>query len=348
MEAAVPSELRKRLTRNGDDASLYEEVRYEVAIGLGDSDTLTILGETLWLTPGDRPASHQPGPKQLSFFPQEPEPPEYVALPESHHAPSGWRRVVSKKASSGNDYFQAETTKWNNLFRFGAQKLALANLPEDEDRFPVGTWFKSLLAEGTQRIVLDSRAMREPAPTGSGTAFLPDGSNLPRVIEALRQDKERFGRWIAHIQTALPDIDTIDVRERPEDRRRYLVVTYHSGQELPSWAVSDGTLRLLALTLLAYAPIAGSLVLVEEPENGIHPQAVETVFQSLSSARDRQILCASHSPVVLSMAEPPQILCFATTPEGATDIVRGDHHPRLRDWQGEVDLGTLFGAGVLG
>ncbi len=131
VEAAVPSELRKRLTRNGDDASLYEEVRYEVAIGLGDSDTLTILGETLWLTPGDRPASHQPGPKQLSFFPQEPEPPEYVALPESHHAPSGWRRVVSKKASSGNDYFQAETTKWNNLFRFGAQKLALANLPED-------------------------------------------------------------------------------------------------------------------------------------------------------------------------------------------------------------------------
>ncbi len=52
--------------------------------------------------------------------------------------------------------------------------------------------------------------------------------------------------------------------------------------------------------------------------------------------------------LILSLTEPSQVLCFARTPEGATDIVRGSHHPRLREWRGETDLGTLFASGVLG
>ena len=88
--------------------------------------------------------------------------------------------------------------------------------------------------------------------------------------------------------------------------------------------------------------------MIEEPENGIHPRAVETMFQSLSSVYDAQILMATHSPVILSKAEARQVLCFAKTPEGATDIVRGDLHPLLQDWKGETNLGVLFAAGVLG
>jgi hypothetical protein len=72
------------------------------------------------------------------------------------------------------------------------------------------------------------------------------------------------------------------------------------------------------------------------------------MYQSLSSVYDAQILMASHSPVILSAASPEGVLCFAKTPEGATDIVRGDRHPRLTDWHGEVDLGSLFASGVLG
>lgn len=133
-------------------------------------------------------------------------------------------------------------------------------------------------------------------------------------------------------------------RESPS----YPHVVYTNGLEIPSWGVSDGTLRLLALTLLAYGGEPGKIYLIEEPENGIHPQAVETFFQSLSSAYDCQILCASHSPVVLSPAEPKDILCFAKTAEGATDIARGDEHPKLREWKQSADLGTLFATGVLG
>jgi len=117
---------------------------------------------------------------------------------------------------------------------------------------------------------------------------------------------------------------------------------------VPSWMASDGTLRLLALTIPAYIPDFKGICLIEEPENGIHPKAVETVFQSLSSVYDAQVLLATHSPVILSVAEADKVLCFKKTDSGATDIVRGSEHPALRNWRGGINLGDLFAAGVLG
>lgn len=111
---------------------------------------------------------------------------------------------------------------------------------------------------------------------------------------------------------------------------------------------SDGTLRLLALTLPAYFPEVKGVYLIEEPENGIHPRAVETMFHSLSSVYSAQILLATHSQVILSVAKVSQVLCFSKTEKGSTDIVRGKEHPALRDWKGETNLGVLFASGVLG
>ena len=88
------------------------------------------------------------------------------------------------------------------------------------------------------------------------------------------------------------------------------------------WTVSDGTLRLLALTFPAYITELQGIYLIEEPENGIHPKAVETVIQSLSSVYNAQILLATHSPVILGISNIEDVLCFAKTEEGATDIVK--------------------------
>jgi predicted ATPase len=179
---------------------------------------------------------------------------------------------------------------------------------------------------------------------------LPDGSTLPWVVDRLAsREPARFKDWINHVRTALPELKTVERIERPEDRHRYLVLGLQNGLRIPSWAASDGTLRLLGLTLLAYLPnLAATVFLIEEPENGIHPRAVESVMQSLSSVYGAQVLLATHSPVILSIAKLDQVLCFAKTPEGATDIVRGSDHLGLKHWKGEVDLGTLFASGVLG
>ncbi|MBP8973674.1 MAG: AAA family ATPase [Anaerolineae bacterium] len=326
----------------------YRRLRYEVRIGVQEeSSELAMLAETLWLAPPESvtQANHvQPRP-----FPSEPAVPARITAAPDSRAPAGWRRIVNKIERSGNDYFRAETTDWNNQFRLGPRRSALANLPEDESRFPAATWFKRYISEGVQRIMLNSEAMRRPSPPQSPRSFLPDGSNLPWVIDDLKQKHpERLSLWVEHLRTALPDVRGIDTVERPEDRHRYLVLEYETGLRVPSWLVSDGTLRMMALTILAYLPQMQGVYLIEEPENGIHPRAVEAVFQSLSSVYDAQVLLATHSPVILSLTEPEQLLCFARTPAGETDIVPGDEHPRLKDWRGEVSLSTLYASGVLG
>lgn len=341
IEAPIPPHLRRS---NGcGERGGHESVRYELSLGETEpGGSLGILGENLWLRP-----SNDVGPAQRALFPEPPPAPELLLRPEGSRGPKGWKKVVAKTGT--NDYFNSETSSWGAPFNLGPGRLALANLPEDEARFPVAIWFRRLLTKGIQRLELSSEALRHSAKPGSPTEFLPDGSNLPWVIDRFRTSQpEGFARWLAHVQTALPDLTGIDTIGREEDRHRYLRLTYRTGLQAPSWTVSDGTLRLLALTLLPYLDIPDRVFLIEEPENGIHPQAVETVFQALANAGDCQILCATHSPVFLSLAEPAQILCFARSPEGATDIVRGDRHPRLSQWKREIDLGTVFAAGLLG
>ena len=193
--------------------------------------------------------------------------------------------------------------------------------------------------------------MREPCRPDIPKNFLPDGSNLPIVIKGLREEHpERFKAWVEHVQVVFDNLVALEVEENPVDRFRYLTASFDSSK-VPGWLLSDGTLRLLALTLLAYLSprTYGGIDYVEEPENGVHPTALEAIYQSLSSTYTYggQVLVATHSPLLLGLAKPEEILCFALTSEGATCIVRGDNHPNLKNWKQGVTLETLFASGVL-
>ena len=138
------------------------------------------------------------------------------------------------------------------------------------------------------------------------------GSYLARFVARL-QDRSpgSFDDWIKHLRTCLPDLNGIRTVLRPEDKHRYLMLRYQNGIEVPSWAASDGTLRLLALTILAYVPEKGRTYLIEEPENAVHPTAIEAIYQSLSSVYESQVLMSSHSPIMLAAARPQELLCFS-------------------------------------
>lgn len=347
-ELAVEATIPDALQRAGNGG--YGRVRYEARVGVhAVTHEISLLAENLWLIKPNSTAQADGAEVQRSLFPMRPTPPKQIVHRSGHPTPPGRRRVLNKVPESGNDYFRAETSGWNNMFRLGPRRSALANLPEDQDKFPISIWFRRLLLEGVQRLVLNSAALRRPSPPGSPRRFLPDGSNLPWVVRDLEEKAPaQLEQWLAHVRTALPDLRAIRTVERPEDRHRYLVLDYDSHLNAPSWLVSDGTLRMLALTILAYIPGLEGIYLIEEPENGIHPRAVETVLQSVSSVYGAQVLLATHSPVILSLARPEQVLCFAKTDQGETDIVRGSEHPHLREWRGRADLGTLFASGVLG
>jgi predicted ATPase len=218
----------------------------------------------------------------------------------------------------------------------------------DETRFAAAASFKKALLEGIQMVVLDNQWLRASSPPGQGKVNLFDGLQLARRISRLNDSSpEDFHAWIKHIRTALPDIETIKTIFRPEDKHRYLIVRYNNGIEVPAWMLSDGTLRLLALTLLAYGPEAQGLYLIEEPEVGVHPSAFETIVQSLSSVYNGQVIITTHAPLLVGLSKPEDLLCFSKTEDG-TKVIRGSEHPLLQTWQSKIDIGDLFASGVLG
>lgn len=341
VEAKMPVEVCNAMA---PDKQRFSKVRYELEIGLEPTtNEIGLNHETLWLLEPDPPNSRRLNAQRELF------PVERSQMPSILCSSGKNKQTTLTKTPNGNDnYYTQGRQSYKPSFKLGRGRSALANIPADAESFPVSIWFRDFLEKGVQSFVLNSKSIRNPSPPGLGRAFLPDGSNLPWVIAELQKDVFRFNAWLEHVRTAFGDIQNITTVVRPEDRHCYLTVEYTNGASVPSWLVSDGTLRLLSLTIPAYVPDLQGVFLIEEPENGIHPRAIETVLQSLGSMYDSQVLVATHSPVALNMLEASKVLCFAKDCNGATDIVSGDQHPALRDWKrGEPDLGVLFASGIL-
>ncbi len=340
VEARIPDGLR-RLTMKPE----LDTVRYQVAIGFDETQRqFEFKAETLLLK---KTAAAVNAP-QRDLFPMPATGPQSLLTNIRQRS----NKVVINKVPGGNDNFYNEAKPpdvgWAPSFKLGPRRSALGNLLADEESFPVATWFRDHLSAGVQKFVLNSLTIKRPSPPTRVSGFLPDGSNLPWVAARLQQEEpERYRAWIEHLRTALPDLADIATFERPEDRHCYMIYEYAGGVKVPSWLVSDGTLRLTALTLPAYLVDLQGIYLIEEPENGIHPKAVSAVHDSLSSVYEAQMLLATHSPVVLNAAGLDDVLCFAKDDTGATDIVPGSEHPNLLQWQGAVDLGTLLASGAL-
>lgn len=224
---------------------------------------------------------------------------------------------------------------------------ALANLPMPEEECKAGFWLKDFLSNGVRVVRLDGNALRAPSPPQQKRQREMTGASLPRMVAQLSDRPEDFAAWIEHVRTVVPDLETVKSKPLPAERQRYLQLRFQNGIEVPSWCVSEGTLRLLALTILPYLREPDTVYLIEEPENGIHPTAVEAVYQSLSSMYSGQVMAASHSPIFVGLAKPEELLCFSRAAEGTT-VTRGSEHPVLKDWKRDVNISDLFAAGVLG
>lgn len=320
--------------------------RYELEVGPESGDgggAPVVTRENLFRLP------EEPGQleQQRSLFGDDSAAEEVV----HHTAPRGWRKIVGKTAE-GKDYFRDEKTDWNNQFRFGPTRSALGNIPEDTDRFPGAIAVRNLLRDGVMLVELDSHMLRLPSPPRSPTRLLRDGSNLAVAARALEQrDPVAFEQWVGHVGDAVAGLVAIDTWERPEDKHVVLRGRFRGAHEepVPSWLLSDGTLRLLGLSLLAYAEAEDQrgIYLVEEPENGLHPLAIQSVFDALSQMRTMQVFVATHSPVFLAQTSMDQALVFRRTEHGTSQILRGAEVVELQQWRGRVQLADVFATGVL-
>ncbi len=261
------------------------------------------------------------------------------------------------KTTKNTDFYAREKGTYQDSFNFGLDKLTLALTPPDEDRYPTANAVRRFLMQGVRYIQLNSPAMRLPCPATRPTDLELDGTNLARVVGRLLDAGAGSGpywaapespvaRWAAHLRYALPDLQSIGWARRQADNAEYLLLRYDNCLEAPSWVLSDGTLRMMALTLPAFLPPEPAVYMVEEPENGVHPRALEIVLRSLSSIPGAQLLLATHSPFVVQQCGIGPLLCFSRNDDG-THIVSGIEHPALTEWDGTPDLGIVFAAGVL-
>lgn len=267
------------------------------------------------------------------------------------------RRILGK-TGTGNDFYRRESGKYMDSFQFGPTKLALSLTPPDLQRYPTGNAVKDFLARGIRFIQLDSVAMRQPVAATRPTELELDGTNLPRVVGSIIKNglngaspahhESAITRWTEHLRFAIEDLESIDWAARPPDNAEYLVLRFRGGLECPSWLLSDGTLRMLALTAPAFLPGSPSVYMVEEPENGVHPYALEIILKALAAIPDAQVFLATHSPLVVQQAGVGSLLCFTRDEKAGVQIVHGRNHPALKHWEGSPDLAAIFESRVLG
>lgn len=315
-ELALEFDLPREVTDKLPPARGFRIFRYEVAVCEGERGVFVDSEQGILMPEWKLDA------RRNSLFPD----------PQKDHGtiligkPRGIRTVLSKYRD-GRDRFNievAERSGWVTSLSFGPRRSALGNLPESSERFPAATYAKQILQSRIKPLFLDSIKMRQASPPHLRRAdFPPDGSNLPWALADLKKNhRADYDEWLWHVQTILCDLEDIHVSVRPDGRHAYLKLLYETGVRVPSWMTSDGTLRFLALTLLAYLPSSDEVYLLEEPENGVHPLALDAVYDSLASVYDSQVLVATHSPAFLKLATPKEVLLFR---QGRR---RGDgHHP---------------------
>ena len=270
-------------------------------------------------------------------------------------------QIFSRGGPRGITWFRSERSDGKDIqVTFGTEETSAIRIlstlhglsfgPEDERMmdFTKSLGATNALKRVVQFLQLDGRKLRRSSMSNSddGTRLVEDGSNLPRVLAKLKSAPKQWEQWLEHVRMALPGLEDVRIVHREDDRHDYLMVR-RAGVEVPPWGVSEGTLRLFALTVIPYLRKFPIAYLLEEPENGIYPMAIEFAYQSLSTVYGAQVFIASHSPTLLRCVEPKQVLCFGHESEKGTVIVRGDEHPRLRQWLGSVDDAVFWAADIL-
>ena len=193
----------------------------------------------------------------------------------------------------------------------------------------------------------------------------PDGANLAAFLYRLREGANRRRRKRRRSQkprTAYRIIrDTVrlaapffeDFQLQPlalnEDKIRLEWRHRESGAYFDAASLSDGTLRFIALATLLLQPVSlrPSVILLDEPELGLHPYAITLLASMVKQASvDTQIILATQSPILLDYFDPEDVL-VADRVDGATQFTRLDSE-QLTEWLADYSLGQLWEKNELG
>lgn len=179
---------------------------------------------------------------------------------------------------------------------------------------------------------LEPTALRRPDDFANEAQISAEGEHIPNTLVRLEKNAQVASR----LAELIPGVMSVGVDSDEVRQQRTVQVTMQGGQRYSASSLSDGTLRFLALSVLASDPKATGLTCMEEPENGIHPLRIPEMLKLVRSLSDadfetqedwsdrgaiRQVIINTHSPLVVAGLPDDELLMAETLRlKGATFI----------------------------
>lgn len=222
---------------------------------------------------------------------------------------------------------------------------------KDSDLYPEITWLGGQF--GSIRLFREwslgrNTPARNPQQVDLPEDFLlEDAGNLGLVLNDLlhRGLRKRIIELLSRFYDGIEDIST-------KVHGGTIQVFLHEkglNQPVPATRLSDGTLRYLCLITILVHPSPPTLVCIEEPEIGIHPDILPTIGEMLVEASNRcQLIVTTHSDVLVSaFTEQPEFVLVCEKDAGGTSLRRLKENA-LEDWLKNYSLGEVWRMGEIG
>lgn len=174
------------------------------------------------------------------------------------------------------------------------------------------------------------------------------GLGFPTFLhDFLMNDRTRFFEMERRFYESFPAYDGLDVEDVGKGKETLWKLRFKTkfGQELEASEVSDGTMLYLAYLAIAYEAKGPTMLLVEEPENGIHHRSLEdvvSVLRKLAEDEDKQVILTTHSPYLLDLVEPDQVKVFSKQEDGTVEARTMSDHQEVRDMTKHFMSGTIW------
>ena len=194
--------------------------------------------------------------------------------------------------------------------------------------------------------------MKKVADVADNRFLRSDASNLASFLYFLRERHEDSYSLIRKaVQRVTPFFDDfiLEPTQLNPDKIRLEWRHKRSDKFFDTSSLSDGTLRLIALATLFLQPVnlRPSIILVDEPELGLHPYAITMLGSFIKSAAQKtQVVVSTQSALLLDQFEPEDVL-VADRIDDSTHLRRLESEP-LESWLEEYSLGQLWEKNQLG
>ena len=189
--------------------------------------------------------------------------------------------------------------------------------------------------------------LRQPQPADLPTdALLADSRNLGLILNELEHTDAgpEFNRLLSRF---LPRYQRFSTRIQGGTVQFYL----HEqglGTPIPATRLSDGTIRFMAMLALLLSPAPPPLICMEEPELGLHPDALALLANLMVEASERtQLIVTTHSDALVSALTEQADSVLVCEYRGGTMLHRIDSG-KLSYWLGRYRLGEIWRMGELG